>query len=85
MTEQGNTQYTAGRQGSPGTHLGAELIDVLIRNLELAKANLEGGEGGQLASADGTTFCTLFYAEPGHWCPLLYYHSLTEPETEPAV
>ncbi len=85
MTEQGNTQYTAGEQGNPRANLGVELIDVLIRNLELARANLERGGGGELASADSPTFCTLLYAEPGHWCTLLYYHALTEPETEPAV
>jgi hypothetical protein len=86
MTEYDNTKDAAGPQGSQGAALGVDLIDVLIRNLELAKTNFEGGanfEGGELAAAEGTVFCTLLYAVPGQLCPLLYYHSLTEPETKP--
>jgi len=89
MTEYDSTQSATGPQTSPGgATLGVDLIDVLIRNLELAKASFEGGtqnDGGELMAAEGTVFCTLLYAVPGQLCPLLYYHSLTEPETQPAV
>jgi hypothetical protein len=89
MTEYDTTQGATGPQAGPGAAtLGVDLIDVLIRNLELAKANFEGGaqnDGGELMAAEGTVFCTLLYAVPGQICPLLYYHSLTDAETEPAV
>jgi hypothetical protein len=80
MTEYDNAQDAAQTRGSRGANLGVELIDVVIRNLETAKTNLEGG--AELA-AEGTTFCTVLYAEPGHFCPLIYYHSVTEAETAP--
>ena len=57
-----------------GASVGPEMIDLLIRQLETAKANLaihpEDG-GGQV--------CLLGYFDSGHYCPLLYAHK-AEPE-----
>jgi hypothetical protein len=81
MTEYDDSQDAPQTQRSRGATLGVDMIDVLIRNLEATKANFEGGEA---LAAEGTTFCTAFYADTsGHWCPLLYYHSGLA-ETEPA-
>jgi hypothetical protein len=83
MTEYDNSQDASQTQGSRGANLGVDLIDVVIRNLETARANIEGGAG---PAAAGATFCGVLYAQAGGpLCPLLYYHSLTdEGETAPA-
>ena len=49
------------------------MIDVLVRNLELTKVQLEGAQDdARLVPPD--TMCTLLYAVPGTFCPLLYLH-----------
>jgi hypothetical protein len=67
---------TQGSRGKPG----AQMLDVLIRNLEAAKADFEREK--DFEAAEGPVFCTLFYVTPGQICPFYYYHSLTE-ETKP--
>jgi hypothetical protein len=64
----------------PGSMTGAptsESIDLLIRHLEIAK-QIAGGSAGSLAQDNDFTtpdvMCTLFYAVPGTFCPLLYFH-----------
>lgn len=80
MTEYENPQDAAQTQGSQGANLGVDMIDVLIRNLETAKANMEGGK--EFAAASGPVFCTFFYVDSSVVCPLGYFHTLTD-ETEP--
>ena len=86
MTEYDNTQDAARTPGG-GAILGVDMLDVLIRNLETAKASFaEAGtkleEGKGLAAAEGPVFCSLLYAVPGQICPFFYFHTLTE-ETAP--
>lgn len=80
MTEYDNPQDAAQTQGSGGANPGVDMIDVLIRNLETAKANFTktNFEGGKELAAGGPVFCTLLYAEPGVFCPLGYFHGLAE-------
>jgi hypothetical protein len=64
------TQGSASRGADPR----ADLLDVLIRGLETARASAdrttEGGEGDSL-------FCMYAYAEPGTvFCSWLYMHSV---------
>jgi hypothetical protein len=83
------TEYNtldAANKGNPG-----DMLDVLIRNLETAKATFEGSatrddDGKALAASGDPVFCAFLYASPGQICPFYYFHSLTEPETtEPIV
>jgi len=75
------TEYSTTDQG-PGVAqgaAGAESIDLLIRHLESAKRAFSSPEGtskqdeGEL-KAFPNTICTLIYAQPGTFCPLLYLH-----------
>jgi hypothetical protein len=88
MTEYTTTQAAA---QTPGATAGADTIDVLIRHLEAAKRTFSssgGGtrsqDGGELSLTLPDTICTLLYAVPGTFCPLLYLHapSVAEPGTE---
>lgn len=66
-----------------GAQLGGDMLDLLIRNLEVARANYNEGE---LGLTDGhPTLCTLWYAEPGTLCPLLYFHLPAVEEAKPVV
>ncbi|GAA1626227.1 hypothetical protein GCM10009744_12620 [Kribbella alba] len=84
------TVYNATDQGA-GEAQGAESIDLLIRHLEAAKRVFSSPEGtptqdeGEL-KAFPNTVCTLLYAQPGTFCPLLYLHfpAVTEAVTESA-
>lgn len=80
------TEYNTTDQG-PGeaqAAVGAESIDLLIRHLEAAKQVFSSSEGRptqdeELSLPD--TMCTMLYAQPGTFCPLLYLHfpkSVTE-------
>ena len=51
--------------------LTAATIDVFVRNLEMAKAQLEAAQDD---SAFPNTICTLVYGHTGTFCPLLYLH-----------
>jgi hypothetical protein len=88
MTEYNTTdQAPGGAQGAAG----AESIDLLIRHLEAARRAFSSPEEtpthdeGEL-KAFPNTICSLIYAQPGTFCPLLYLHfpAVTEPDTESA-
>lgn len=83
MTDYESNQTARQTQGAAGAQLGVEMLDLLIRNLEMAKANYEGGELG--LTGNHPTFCTLLYAEPGTICPLLYFHLPAVEEAEPVT
>lgn len=59
-------------QDRQNAKLAADTIDVLMRNLALAKVQLEGAQDDDFVLPD--TMCTLIYAQPGTFCPLLYVH-----------
>jgi hypothetical protein len=74
MAEADSSQgaYQGSDTQSPGPT--GELLDVLIRGLEMARRS----DGGTKTSPEGPVelFCTYFYAETGTLvCPLLYYHA----------
>lgn len=76
-------EYDKSQESQGSTKLGVGMLDVLIRNLEAAKAEFAAeadSEGGKALAGDGPVFCGLFYATPGQICPFFYYHSLTETE-----
>jgi hypothetical protein len=74
------SEYDANRQNAPqvgqNVQLATETIDVFIRNLELAKAQLESA-----TESDHPTWCTLLYGEPGTFCPLFYIHTVAEADS----
>jgi len=73
MTEAGSAQQATQGSGSPGPDPRAELLDVLIRGLEMARRKSEPGIPGEQPLE---LFCTYFYAETGTLlCPFLYYHA----------
>jgi hypothetical protein len=59
-------------KGAQPANFGVEIIDVLMRGLANAK--------DRMASDDPTTrvFCTGFYVDSTHWCPLLYVDARAE-------
>ena len=66
---------------TPGDAATAETIDLLIRHLETAKRVVGAPsektfdkDGGELALTVPDVLCTLLYAQPGTFCPLLYVH-----------
>jgi hypothetical protein len=62
-------------QGSetPSLEPRAELLNVLIRGLEMARRKTEPGIPGEEPLE---LFCTFSYAEAGTlFCPLFYYHA----------
>jgi hypothetical protein len=73
------TEYSTTDQG-PGVAqgvAGAESIDLLIRHLESAKQVFSSPAGTSKQDEELTlpdTVCTLLYAQPGTFCPLLYIH-----------
>jgi hypothetical protein len=74
MAEADSSQraYQAGDTQSAGPT--GELLDVLIRGLEMARRS--GGEPETLPEGPAELFCTYFYAETGTLvCPLFYYHA----------
>lgn len=72
MTEYGTTDQGPGKaQG------GAESIDLLIRHLEVAKRVFSSSptqDQGEAELVAPDVLCTLLYAQPGTFCPLLYVH-----------
>jgi hypothetical protein len=85
------TQYNTTDQGPRQAPIGAgaESIDLLIRHLETAKQVFGSSgetqtEGGGELTAFPDVLCTLLYAQPGTFCPLLYVHipTVTESVTE---
>jgi hypothetical protein len=89
MTEYPTTSQDAAEM--PGAIAGADTIDVLIRHLEAAKRTFSSSgestrsqDGGELSLTFPDTICTLLYAVPGTFCPLLYLHapSVAESVTE---
>ena len=83
------TQSNTANQG-PGEALGAagtESIDLLIRHLEAAKRAFSSPQATLTQNDELTmpdTMCTLIYAQPGTFCPLLYLH-FPQSVTESAV
>lgn len=73
MTDHDSAEADRPTQGAAGAHVGVEMLDLLIRNLEVAKATYASSSGVDEA-ADQLTMCTLLYAVPGTLCPLLYFH-----------
>jgi hypothetical protein len=74
MAEAGAAQSGTQGSGARSADPRADLLDVLIRGLETARASAdrgtEGGEGDSL-------FCMYAYAEPGTvFCSWLYMHSV---------
>lgn len=74
MAETDADQRATQGRGSGGVDPRADLLDVLIRGLETARASAdrgtEGGEGDAL-------FCMYAYAEPGTvFCSFMYMHSV---------
>jgi hypothetical protein len=84
MTEYSSTDKGPGEaRGAAGT----ESFDLLIRHLEAAKqvfSSPEGASDAELSAPD--VLCTLIYAQPGTFCPLLYVHfpAAKEADTESA-
>ena len=73
MTEAGSAQQADQGTGPQSLDPRAELVDVLIRGLEMARRKTEPGIPGEEPLE---LFCTYFYAESGTLvCPLFYYHS----------
>jgi hypothetical protein len=77
------TEYNTTDQGLREAQgaAGAESIDLLIRHLEAAKRAFSSpevtptqDEGALKAFPIPNTMCTLIYAQPGTFCPLLYLH-----------
>lgn len=56
-------------QGYQEADLGAGLMDVIMRGLELTKRRIEEESG-----PDPRTFCAFAYAVPGDVCFFVYYH-----------
>jgi hypothetical protein len=52
---------------APGSDLGTEIIDVLIRGLSNAKEQMERGEATTRGRA-----CIGLYVDSEHWCALFY-------------
>lgn len=76
------TEISTTDQGtSQAVGAGAESIDLLMRHLEAAKqivsmpvARPSGDDGELEAFPVPDVLCTLLYAQPGTFCPLLYLH-----------
>ena len=83
MTDYESNQTARQTHGAAGAQLGVEMLDLLIRNLEVARANYDEGELG--VTGNHPTLCTLWYVEPGTLCPLLYFHMPAVEEAEPVT
>jgi hypothetical protein len=69
MSDSEKTLDTTRGEGYQNADIGAGLIDVLIRGLEMAKRNIEDGN-----TVEPRDFCALLYATPGTACPFAYWH-----------
>lgn len=69
MSDNEKTPHAARGQGYQNAALGAGLIDVLMRGLEMAKRNIEEGD-----TAEPREFCALLYGTPGTFCSVAYWH-----------
>jgi hypothetical protein len=76
MAEADATQRASQGGGSRNPDPRADLLDVLIRGLEMARGGVDrGADAGDEALS---LFCTYAYAEVGTlFCPFLYMHSVT--------
>ncbi|GAA1850643.1 hypothetical protein GCM10009836_33170 [Pseudonocardia ailaonensis] len=71
-----STQQTG--SGTPGLGSRAEVFDVLIRGLEMARrtSHAAADDEGPVTEGPVELFCTYAYAEVGTlFCPLFYYHA----------
>ncbi len=69
MTDNQKAQQAAHGRSYQNPELGAGLIDVLMRGLDLARRNLKEGD-----TAEPREFCAFAYGTPGTFCPIAYWH-----------